>query len=81
MKRTIIKIMFLALIAISGYIGIHNYQLTDENLLNLCLDECEALAGCEIYDSNHKPIATCEGSEGVCYKVTDFLYCAGKKVN
>ena len=73
--------MFLAIVAISSYVSFNCYQSTNANLSNLCLDECEALAGCEIYDSNHNVIAKCEGSEGVCYEVTDNLYCSGKKVN
>lgn len=81
MKKTIVSVMFLAIVAISSYVGFNSYQSTDKNLSNLCLDECEALAGCEIHDSNHNLIVSCEGDEGVCYRVTNTLYCSGKKVN
>lgn len=81
MKKNIVSAMFLAIAAVSSYIGFNNFQSTDANLSNLCLDECEALAGCEIYDSNHNPIVKCEGDEDVCYEISDNLFCSGKKVN
>lgn len=49
--------------------------------LNLCLDECEALAGCDVYNHDHTLIVSCEGDEGVCYRVTNTLYCSGKRTN
>ena len=81
MKKKIVALMLLAVVATNSYVGFNNLQSKDVNLSNLYLDKCEALAGCEVYDSNHNLIASCEGDEGVCYKVTDNLYCPGKKVN
>lgn len=81
MKKTIVSVLFLAIVAISSYVAFNSYQLRNANISDLRLDECEALAGCEVYDSNHKLIANCEGDEGVCYKISNNLFCAGKKVN
>lgn len=81
MKKTIVSIMLLIVVAVNVYIGFRNYQPQDEIFLNLCLDECEALAGCDVYNHDHTLIVSCEGDEGVCYRVTNTLYCSGKRTN
>jgi hypothetical protein len=81
MKKKIVSLMLLAVVATSSYVGFNNLQTKDVDLSNLYLDQCEALADCEVWDSNHNLIARCVGDGGVCYKITDNLYCSGKKVN
>lgn len=81
MKKKIVLLMLLAVVATSSYVGFNNLQTKDVDLSNLYLDQCEALADCEVWGSNHNIIARCVGDEGVCHKVSDNLYCPGKKVN
>lgn len=78
MKKTIIFTLLLATIAIGGYIGSRNLHSSANALTELYTDNCEALADCEVYDSNHNLIARCSGSSSVCYEITSTLYCSGK---
>lgn len=78
MKKTIIFTLLLATIPIGGYIGSRNLHSSANALTELYTDNCEALADCEVYDSNHNLIARCSGSSGVCYEITSTLYCSGK---
>lgn len=76
--KKIISISIIAVIAISGYVG-RSYNKT-HGALDMTLTECEALAGCEVYNSQGEVIVSCEGDSGVCYEMGN-LYCPGKKKN
>lgn len=51
------------LILVTGY-NVYTSQQEVE-MSDLVMVNIEALAGCEVYDSNHKPIVICEGDEGI----------------
>jgi len=79
-KKLIILTMLLLVVAISGYTAYRNNQSMETNLFDVCLSDCEAIAGCEIYNSNKELIVSCSGDSGVCWSMGD-LYCSGKKTN
>lgn len=43
MKKLIISVVFLLVVAISGYTAYRNYQSSEANLFDVCLSDCEAL--------------------------------------
>lgn len=80
MKKVINLVAFLLLVTISGYMGYRNCQSVDANLFDVCLDNCEALAGCEVYNSDKELVVSCSGDTGVCWSLGN-LYCSGQKTN
>lgn len=72
--------MLLTIGAISGAIAYQNDLSITNNLAEVNLEECEALANCEVYTSGGKLLANCVGDSSVCYEINDNLYCPGKRV-
>lgn len=66
-KRFILLTFAAAMICISAYAGYRlNVQSNQSQLFDFSLSECEALAGCEVYNSNGEVVVSCEGDSGVC---------------
>lgn len=78
--KKVLKFSFIAAVAVAAGYTAYSHSQKAEALSDVALSNVEALAGCEIYDSNHTLLVSCEGNEGVCYRVTSTLYCAGKRI-
>lgn len=78
MKNVLKVVSGTALVLIAGY----SVYLSQEDIKtsDLVLANVEALANCEVYDKEHNLVANCEGEEGVCYELSENLYCPGKEV-
>ena len=81
MKKTIIFTLLLATIAIGGYIGSRNLHSSANALTELYTDNCEALADCEVYDSDHNLIARCSGSAVFAMRLQAPCIAVGKAQN
>lgn len=81
MKKIIIPIALLSVVIVSCYMGYREYQLTKSERHSVSLKRCDdAIANCEVFDSEKNLIADCVGETGVCWEMGNF-FCNGRKTN
>jgi hypothetical protein len=73
-NKLLVALAFAIVLSCLAFIRDHNIIISDFGT-----DNIEALSDCEVFDSKHNPVVECKGSQGVCYQITDRLYCSGEK--